>query len=76
MPVFNEEFFGDVTPVLFVVVADIHHGDVVLAFDQHIAVRQFADALVVRAINHAADRALADVRVFQDPYGVLRHENS
>nr|GFD03920.1 hypothetical protein [Tanacetum cinerariifolium] len=58
MPVADAEFLLQIGAVFFAVVAHVHEDVLAVALDQDVAVRQFANALVMRAEDDAADRVV------------------
>ena len=57
--------------ICLVVVADVDHRDMAIAFDYGVAIGKFHVPLIVRPIEHAALVVLGDIGIFENPNGIL-----
>ena len=67
MPAAHAVGIGQHLAVRLVVVADIHHRELALALDDDVAIRQFARALIVHAVDQAALRIVGNRGIFHHP---------
>jgi uncharacterized membrane protein YciS (DUF1049 family) len=53
--------------ISLVIVADVDHRDMAIAFDYGVAIGQFHVPLIVRSIEYAALVVLRDIGIFENP---------
>jgi hypothetical protein len=53
--------------ICLVIVADVDHRDMAIAFDYGVAIRKFHVPLIVRPIEYAALVVLRDIGIFENP---------
>ena len=74
MPVRDAIEIGEILAVFLVVVAGVDEDHLPLPLDQHIGVRQVADADILRAVEHDALRELVHRGIVEHPDRIFAHD--